>query len=212
MVDHVSGMLSTPILPIIGTKRQHGAVPPGVRALRVPIAERDPIPFRHLRYHPGPTQETLFSESHALSQRNRGLVLGMRRPLYTPKAKPATLGWCTGQLEAVVQGESDGVGGDVSASEFGEHDDPSYLCAQVRGRRSEQPDQTRECAAACLINDSEEDVIWAAAYVGFDRHQDIIEVCEIDWEITMDIGMGFDLVCVRSRVEGRDKRRQFDSV
>jgi hypothetical protein len=214
-VDHVSDELSAAILPTISTKRQHGAVPSGARVLRVPIAQRDPIPLHYLRHHPGPTQNTLFFEPHALSQRNRRLVRWVCRPLYTPKAEPATPRWRTGQLEAVVQDEPDGVGGDVSASEFGEHDDPSGLYAQVRGRRSEQADHPRECvvaAGACLVDYGEEDVGWAAAYEGFDLQQDLVEACDIDRVITVDIGMGFDLVCVRSCVEGRDERRQFDSV
>ena len=136
----------------------------------------------------------------------------MRGPLYTPKAEPATLGRCTGQLEAVTQEESDGVGGDVSASKFGEHGDPTDLYAQVRGRRSDQPDHPRECVAACLVNYGEEDVSWAAAYEGFNLQQDFVEACEIDGVITVDIGIGFDLFRVQSCVEGRDESRQFDSV
>ena len=141
-------------------------------------------------------------------QRRRPFSLN---PMRLANAIDATLGWRAGQLEAVVQDESGGVGGDVSVSEFGEHDDPSDLYAQVCGRCSEQPDHARECVA-CLANDGEEDVSWVAAYESFDHQQDVVEACEIEWVITVDIGSGFDLVCARSCVEGRDQRRQFDLI
>ncbi len=158
----------TPILPIISTKRQHGAVPSRPRARRISIPQRDPIPLHHLRHHPRPTQKTLFFKPHAFSQRNRRPVLGMRCPLHAPETEPATLGWCAGQLEAVVQDKSDGIGGHVGASEFREYEDPGDLCVQVRGGRADQPYHACECVSACFIDDGEEDVGWAEAYEGFD--------------------------------------------
>lgn len=95
--DHTNGQSC--VERALRAHSHHKAITPsGPRALRVrvPIAQRDPTPLYHLRYHPRPTTyKALFFEPHA--HRERRLVPRMGCPLHAPKAESTALAWCAGQ-------------------------------------------------------------------------------------------------------------------
>ena len=49
VINQVLYMLSTPVLPVIGTQRECNTVSPRPRALWIPFADRYPIPFHTIK-------------------------------------------------------------------------------------------------------------------------------------------------------------------